>query len=115
LAKTVLAAAFERVKVKAGVDVGLATDTVNRGVRLPEETLLTVPLPGGAEYPPAWFRKRDELPALLSVTPFMLIPASAVVVLLAAMDVDPSVIGNPLPPLPPDTCGFSSLQFPSRS
>ena len=40
---TVPAAAFERVKVKAGVVVAVATLVVKRGDRLPELKLVTVP------------------------------------------------------------------------
>lgn len=39
------AAAFESVKVSAGVLVAVATEAVNRGERLPAEKDVTVPLP----------------------------------------------------------------------
>ena len=46
LPNSVLAAAFESVKLSAGVVVGVATDAVNSGDRFPVLTLVTVPVPG---------------------------------------------------------------------
>ena len=42
-ASTVLAAALANAKLKAGVVVGVATDVVNNGDRLPALKLVTVP------------------------------------------------------------------------
>jgi hypothetical protein len=41
----VLAAALDKENVKAGVVLDVATDVLNKGVRLPAVKLVTVPLP----------------------------------------------------------------------
>src|ERR1019366_2637341 len=59
--------------------------------------------PPGAVYPPAAFRKLLELPAAVRDTPLTDRPVTAVVVLLPAIGVAPSVIGKPAPPPLPQT------------
>jgi hypothetical protein len=45
LPKSVVPAAFDRMKLSAGVVVAVATDVVNSGERVPAENVVTVPLP----------------------------------------------------------------------
>ena len=59
-----------------------------------------MPLPDGVVYDPAPLRYSVEGSPVVKVTPLTDKPVTAVVVLLAAMDVEPRRIGNPLlPPL----------------
>lgn len=59
---------------------------------------VVLPVPAGAAYVPSARRKLVVPPPVVSVTPFTVSPATDVVVLLAAIEVDPSVMGNPDPP-----------------
>lgn len=57
---------------------------------------------------PAWFRNKPLDPDEMSVTPLIAIPLMMVLVELAAMLVDPSMIGNPVLP-PPEYWGMLSV------
>ena len=66
LPKNVWAAALERVNVKAGVVVAVATDVVNSGLNVPAENVVTVPVVGvdqvGANVVPAEVKTCPAVP-----------------------------------------------------
>ena len=60
LLNTVFAPAFESVKETDALAVGLVTEEVNRGERVPTATLVTVPVPAGVLHVPSPRRKVVE-------------------------------------------------------